>query len=87
MARAKQPPSASYHRCAANERKRVHQKEREERAEALLAELSLNSRGKETVRRYSGGMAQLGWVFLGLVVTLLVFLFIGLRTFTRRVVS
>ncbi len=29
----------------------------------------------------------IGWVFVGLVVTLLVFLFIGLRTFTRRVVS
>jgi ABC-2 type transport system ATP-binding protein len=36
----------------------VPKKEREARAEALLAELSLDSRGKETVRRYSGGMAQ-----------------------------
>ncbi len=36
----------------------VPKKEREQRADALLAELSLDSRGKETVRRYSGGMAQ-----------------------------
>ncbi|GAC1361916.1 MAG: daunorubicin resistance protein DrrA family ABC transporter ATP-binding protein [Ktedonobacteraceae bacterium] len=32
--------------------------EREARADALLKELSLGARGKEPVRRYSGGMAQ-----------------------------